>query len=106
YILLSIFLYALLDHRALHSFPTRRSSDLHGDMRIGPREAAVVAPAVDRARVANPRTACHGRVFVEGKANHDVWIPAGHRVLRVDKAHRQRPFDVPVLVAHEDCAEL
>jgi len=35
-----------------------------GNMRIGRREAAVVAPAVDRARVADPGMTRHGHVFV------------------------------------------
>src|SRR5947199_8534754 len=56
----------------------------HGNVRIGWRETAVVAPSVDRARVADARAACHGHIFIERETDDDVRTPASDRVLRVD----------------------
>src|SRR6185369_14338634 len=78
----------------------------HGYMRIGWRKAAVIAPAVDRASVADSRTACHYHVFVEVKADDNVWTPPCNLILRVDKAHGQSARDIPILVTHKNCAEL
>src|SRR5690242_8568656 len=49
-----------VDHRPLHSFPTRRSSDLGGQP--CPRLAAGVGPAVDPAHARHPATAARSRV--------------------------------------------
>src|SRR5205807_7566067 len=73
-----------------------RSMGRQGNMRIGRREAAVVAPAVDRARVADSWMSCDGDVFVESEADDDVRRAAGDRVLRLDEAHGQRPRDLPI----------
>jgi hypothetical protein len=77
-----------------------------GDPRIGRREAAVIAPAIDRTCVADARLTCHRDVFVVVEADDDVRSPSRPFVFGADDAHRQRARDLAVLVAHEDRAEL
>ena len=76
------------------------------DMRIGRREAAVIAPAVDRTGIADARLPCYGDVFIVAEAHDDVRRPTATAVLHVDDAHGQRPRDLAMLVAHENRAEL
>ena len=66
----------------------------------------MVAAAVDRARVADARLAGHRDGFIVIEADDDVRRPSGHFGFGVDEAHRQRPRDLAVAVAHEDRAEL
>src|SRR6516165_84786 len=75
-------------------------------MRVCRRKATVVAPPVDRAGIADARLPCHTYVFVVVEADDDVRCSPTDIILRLDKAHGQRPCDLAMFVAHEDGAKL
>ena len=66
----------------------------------------MVAPAIHRARVADSRPPRHGDVLVEAEADDDIWAATARGTVRVDESHAQGTRNVPVLVTHEDGAEL
>src|SRR5205823_5061797 len=75
-------------------------------MRVGLREAAVIASAVNRAGIADAGFPCDSHVFIKAEAEDDVRRPTIAAGLGLDEAHGERPCDLTILVAHEDRAEL
>src|SRR5437763_5460158 len=75
-------------------------------MRVDRREATVVAPPIDRARVADPWFARDRGLFVEVEADYDVRCAAATAMLGLNETHRKSPRDRTISVADEDRAEL